>query len=306
MPSPQAVALLDSMRAVRDSLDEVPTLEQQRAGGDMFGAMTAEPPGISSEIVDAGGVPAMWVTPPELDGDAVVLYLHGGGYVACSMHTHRSLVGHLATHAKLRVLNLDYRLAPEHPYPAAVDDAVAAYRWLLDQGHAPSAVAFAGDSAGGGLALAALLRLRDEGAPLPAAAFTMSAYADATCASPRYETQSSVDLLVSIESARVSWGFYLSGGADPTDPYVSPVFGDFTGLPPLLLQAGGAECLLGDSEAVRDRADAAGVEVELTTWPDLQHVFQVTAGNVPESDEALAAAGAWLRARLGAAGDSGR
>jgi acetyl esterase/lipase len=299
MPSPQAIALLDAMRAVRDSLDEVPTLEQQRAGGEMFGAMTAEPPGITSELVDAAGVPAMWVESPEVAAGAALLYLHGGGYVACSMHTHRSLVGHLATHASVRILNLDYRLAPEHPFPAALDDAVAGYRWMLDQGIAPERIGFAGDSAGGGLALAALLRLRDEGTPLPAAAFSMSAYADATCSSERYQTQADVDLLVSIESARVSWAAYTAGIADPRTPYVSPVFGDFTGLPPLLLQVGGAECLLGDSERVRDRAVSAGVDVELKTWPGLQHVFQVTAGNVPESDEALAEAGAWLRARLG-------
>ncbi len=299
MPSPQADAVLDMMRAVRDSLDEIPTLEQQRAGGEAFGAMTAEPANVTSDLVDAGGVAAMWVDPAAPAPGAALIYLHGGGYVACSIHTHRSLVGHLATHAGVRVLNVDYRLAPEHPFPAALDDAVAAYRWMLAEGIAPKRIAFAGDSAGGGLALAALLRLRDEGTPLPAAAFAMSAYADATCSSERYRTQSEVDLLVSIESARVSWGFYLTGGADPRNPYVSPVFGEYTGLPPLLLQAGGAECLLGDSERVRDNAVAAGVEVELRTWPGLQHVFQVTAGNVPESDEALAEAGGWLRARLG-------
>jgi monoterpene epsilon-lactone hydrolase len=295
MPSPQAEQIHALMGQVKASLDAVPTLEQQRAGGEMFGALTAPPTGVTSTEVDAGRVPALWQTPEGAKTDRVILYLHGGGYVACSMRSHESLVGHLAKAAGTRALNINYRLAPENPFPAALDDSIAAYHWLLSQGIEPRHIAVVGDSAGGGLTLATLLRLRDERQPLPGAAVAMSAYADATCSGATYASQADIDLLVSVESAQVAWDFY---GGDPKDPLVSPVFGDYAGLPPLLLHVGASECLLDDSRRVEAAAAAAGVDVTLSIWPDMQHVFQVAAGNTPEADEAVAEIGAFIKARL--------
>jgi acetyl esterase/lipase len=299
VPSPQAIQIQTLLRQVSDSLDAVPTLEQQRAGGEMFGALTAPPEGVESQVVNVGGVEAMWLTPEKARKDRVILYLHGGGYVACSMHSHQALVGHLARACGVRALTVNYRLAPEHPYPAALNDSLAAYNWLLAEGFAPEHVGLAGDSAGGGLALATLMRIRDSGLPLPAAAVAMSAYADATCSGGTYRSNQQADLLVSIESARVAWAYYMTGGGKASDPLISPVFADYAGLPPLLLQVGGAECLLDDSRRVADRARAAGVDVSLAIWPDMQHVFQVAAGNMPEADQAIDEAAGFLAARLG-------
>jgi acetyl esterase/lipase len=212
---------------------------------------------------------------------------------------YRALVARLVDAAGVVAYVPEYRLAPEHPHPAALEDALAAYRGLLTGGIAPDRIAIVGDSAGGGLALATLMRIRDSGLPLPAAAVAMSAYADATCSGETYRSNQQADLLVSIESARVAWAYYMTGGGEASDPLISPVFADYAGLPPLLLQVGGAECLLDDSRRVADRARAAGVDVSLAIWPDMQHVFQVAAGNMPEADQAIDEAAGFLAARLG-------
>lgn len=294
MASPQAEAMIEAMRQLSASLDTTPTLEQQRAGGDMFGAMTGEPDAVGFTETTTGGVPTVTATPEGVEGGPTVLYFHGGGFVACSAHTHQRLGGHLATASGGRVVLVDYRLAPEHPFPAALEDAVAAYEGLLADGVSPGRVVFAGDSAGGGLVLTALLSLRDSGVEMPAAAITMSVYGDATMSGATYEANAERDLLVSKGSAEVSWSAYLSGGTDPRDPLVSPVFGDLSGLPPLLLQVGGEECLLDDTRMVATAGERDGVDVHLDVWPEMQHVFQVAAGNMPEADEALARAARFI------------
>lgn len=258
------------------------------------------PDGVVGTVVDAGGVPAEWIDPPGGATDRVLLYLHGGGYVAGSIDSHRNLTGHLAAATGCRVLALDYRLAPEHPHPAPVTDAVAGYRWLLDQGIAPEHVAIAGDSAGGGLTVATLLKARDEGLPMPAAAVPISPMLDMEANGESMTTRADADPMISREMALEIVALFLGDG-DRHDPYAAPLHGDLAGLPPLLIQVGDSEVLLDDSVRLADRATAAGVEVTLEVWPEMIHVFQASAGYVPESDEAIAHIAEFCRPRLGLA-----
>jgi epsilon-lactone hydrolase len=227
-----------------------------------------------------------------------VLYLHGGGYVILSMRSHTRLVAHIATAAGCRALNVDYRLAPEHPHPAAVDDALAAYRWLLDQGIEPRNVAISGDSAGGGLTLATLLAIKEAGLPQPAAAVPMSPWVDLEGIGESMDKMAEVDLMVQREGLKQMADMYLNGG-DARHPTAAPLYGDLRGLAPLYIQVGGDETLLDDSTRLATRAAHAGVEVRLDVFPEMQHVFQVMAGQIPEADDAVARIGAFLRERFG-------
>jgi monoterpene epsilon-lactone hydrolase len=205
-----------------------------------------------------------------------------------------------ATRSEVRgtaALNVDYRLAPEHPHPAAVNDSVAAYQWLLDQGYAPHNIAIAGDSAGGGLTLATLLALRDRGLPLPAAAVPLSPWVDLEGTGDTMKTHADRDLLVNEVGLKAMADLFLSGG-DAHDPLAAPLHGDLRGLPPLYIQVGDDETLLDDSRRFAAKAKAAGVDVRLDVFPEMQHVFQMGAGNVPEADDAVSRIGAYLRGRL--------
>jgi acetyl esterase/lipase len=250
------------------------------------------------QVVDAGGVPAEWVAVEGAEHEAVVLYLHGGGYCIGSLNTHRGMAARVAGACGARVLNVDYRLAPEHPHPAAVDDAVAAYRWLLGTGVAPGAIVVGGDSAGGGLVVATLLALRDAGDPLPAAGVCMSPWVDLTCTSGTFETKADDDPMCSKEGLDEMAAAY-AGEHDVHHPLVSPLHADLSRLPPLLIQVGTAEVLLDDAVRLAERARSAGVDVRLEAWDDLVHVFQAFAPVVPEAVEALDGIGAFVRARLG-------
>ncbi|MEY2451864.1 MAG: epsilon-lactone hydrolase [Acidimicrobiaceae bacterium] len=271
------------------------TLEERRALMDSFGQEA--PDGTSVTTVDAGGVPAEWIVAPAADADRVILYLHGGGYSLGSLDSHRRLVAHLSIEAKARVLNVDYRLAPEHPYPAAVDDAVAAYRWLLGQGVRAGRIAISGDSAGGGLTLATLLALKDAGDPLPAAAVPLSPWTDLEGTGDSMRTRAAADLMIQPARLKETADLYANG-ADLRQPQLSPLHGDYAGLPPLLIQVGDAEVLLDDATRVAAIAEAAGVSVTLEVWDEMPHVFQAFVGLLPESDRAVARIGAWLQARI--------
>jgi epsilon-lactone hydrolase len=245
----------------------------------------------------AGGVPAEWVIAAGARDNAVVLYLHGGGYALGSIATHRRLAGEVSRATGAKALLIDYRLAPEHPYPAAVDDAVAAYRWLLDQGHAPAKLAVSGDSAGGGLAVAMLLALRDQGIPLPACAVPISPWVDMEASAESYTTCADIDPMVSQGGIKRFADWYLAGQDLAGAPYASPLHGDLSGLPPLLVQVGEAEVLRDDSTQLVDKARAAGVDATCEVSPDCPHVFHALPG-VPEAEEALARLGAFVRTHL--------
>ena len=299
MASPQAEAVKDALRQLAEQVDGgTPTLEEQRAGGEQFAALTSEPDGVSYTPVDVGGIRGLWIDPDGAALDRAILYVHGGGYVICSVESHRKMIGHLAKAVGCRALAIDYRLAPEHPHPAPVQDTAAAYRWLLDQGFSPSHLAISGDSAGGGLTLATLLKLRDDGVPLPAAAVPLSPWVDLEATGQSMRTRADVDLMVAEAGLKAMADAFLQGG-DPRDPLAAPLHGDLKGLPPLYIQVGDEETLLDDSIRLADKAHRKGVEVRLDVFPGMQHVFQISAGNVPEADEAIARIGLWLRPRLG-------
>ena len=258
------------------------------------------PAGTVVEPVEANGVPAEWVTAAGAGEDRVLLYLHGGGYQIGSPATLRHVVVRLSEVARARALSVDYRLAPEHPFPAAVDDAVAAYRWLLAEGTDPATIAVAGDSAGGGLALGTLVALRDAGEPMPAAAVLLSPWTDLALTGESLRTRAAVDVILKPGSMHQTAAVYL-GGEDPRHPYASPLYADLRGLPPLLIHVGDAEIVLDDSRRVAARARAAGVEVTLEVWDEMPHVFHAFAGLLPESDQAIERIGEWLQHRYATA-----
>ena len=214
------------------------------------------------------------------------------------MRSHSKLVGHLARAAGARALNVDFRRAPEHPHPAALNDALTAYQWVLDQGIEPRHVAVAGDSAGGGLATALLVKLRDEELPLPAAGTLISPWVDLTCSGESMTARADVDPISDRAGAVHCATLFLDGG-DPTDPYASPLFADLSGLPPLYIQVGEHEVFFDDAMRLATRARASGGDVQLDAFPGMWHAFQLYAGNVPEADEAISRFGQYLRARLG-------
>jgi acetyl esterase/lipase len=300
--SPQAQAANEMLRRYKETAHApdapVPSVAEQRAGTAAFAETTAVPDGVVFRDDDAGGVPVLWLEPAGAAGDRVILYLHGGGYVLCSVHTHGRLTGHVARATGCRAMSVEYRLAPEHPHPAAVTDAVAAYRWLLAEGIAPEHVAVAGDSAGGGLVVATLVKIRDDGLAQPAAAVAMSPWVDLEGTGESIVANADRDLMV-VRSSQVVMVEQFLAGQDPRDPLASPLHADLGGLAPLYVQVGGCEILLSDATSLAARVAAAGGEVRLDVFPEMQHVFQLWAGNMPEADDAIGRIGAWLRPRLG-------
>ncbi|SAL27386.1 alpha/beta hydrolase domain-containing protein [Caballeronia peredens] len=234
---------------------------------------------------------------PETRPRATIFYLHGGGYYFGSPRSHRAITFGLASRAQAAVFSLDYRLAPEHRFPAALDDSIAAYRRLLADGIDAHSIVIAGDSAGGGLALATLLALRDAGDPLPAAAVLFSPWTDLTCSGASMQTNEGRDPMFHAAVFPRVAAQYL-GAADARNPYASPLFGEFDGLPPLLIQAGDTELLLDDSTRVAEKARAAGVAVELQIWSGVPHIFQIWAPFMPEASEALTRAAAFIGASV--------
>ena len=268
-----------------------------RAGMEQMTGMMPLPPGLIREPIVVNGIAAEWVSAPGAAADRAVLYLHGGGYVIGSIGTHRELAGRISAASGARCLVIDYRLGPEHPFPAAVDDATAAYRWLIAAGFSPGKLAIAGDSAGGGLTVATLLALRDAGVPLPATGVCISPWVDLEGTGESMTTKAALDPMVQREPLLQMAQLYL-GGADPRGPLASPLFGELRGLPPLLIQVGTAETLLDDSTRLAQRAREAGVEVELEAWPDMIHVWHAFAALIPEGREAIERIVVHLKKRL--------
>lgn len=251
--------------------------------------------GVSFTAVEAGGRPALWIEPPDIRREGAILYFHGGVYLIGSIQGHLPLTSAIAAAAGMQVLPLDYRLAPEHPFPAAVEDARAAYEWLLEQGLESQQVIVAGDSAGGGLALALLLALREAGRPLPAAAVCLSPWTDLTGSGASRTSMAKRDYVLEPADLQRSAALYLDG-ADARSPLASPLFGDLRGLPPMLIQVGSDEILLDDATGLAESARAAGVDVSLEVWDDMFHVWQMVASFVPEGQQAIKSIGRFIDA----------
>ena len=275
---------------------DVPTL---RATFNELMARIPVPDDVQQSPTTIGGVGAIEVTARGADADGVILYFHGGVYVIGTAAATVPLVGDLARRTGTRAITLDYRLAPEHPYPAAVADAQDAYQGLLEQGVDAGQIALAGESAGGGLAVATLLALRDAGIPLPSCAFLMSPYADLTLSGDSIADREAVDRTLTPEGLRLRIPDYVAG-ADASDPLISPVFADLTGLPPLLIQVGSNEILLSDALRLAERAAMADVTVTLDVTDSVPHVFQAFAAMLDEADAALDRASTFLRTNLAA------
>ena len=294
-----ASADLKAVRELLRGLDlESLTIAERRKVTESVASVP--PAGTVVEPVEANGVPAEWVTAAGAGGDRVLLYLHGGGYQIGSPGTLRHMVARLSAVARARALSVDYRLAPEYPFPAAVDDAIAAYRWLLAEGAGPATIAVAGDSAGGGLALGTLVALRDAGEPMPAAAVLLSPWTDLALTGESLRTRAAVEVMLKPGGMHQTAALYLAG-EDPRHPYASPLYADLRGLPPLLIHVGDAEIVLDDSTRVATRAREAGVEVTLEVWDEMPHVFHAFAGLLPESDQAIERIGEWLQHRYATA-----
>ncbi len=272
-------------------------LPELRVAFDEQGDITPPDPSITYEHVDANGVPCEIGVAPGSRTDATVLYVHGGGYMIGSCKSHRGLVARLGQAAGVRTLAVDYRLAPEHPFPAAVDDAVTAYQWLIDSGTPPERIFFAGDSAGGGLAVAMMLRCKSRNVPLTRAAVLFSPFADMGTTGQSIVDNVTRDILVTEGMAPGMAQGYLAG-ADPLSPEASPIYGDLTGLPPILIQVSSYEVLLDDSLRLQRAAILADVKVHLRAYQELPHVWQLYAGVLDEGEEALAEAGAFLARHL--------
>jgi epsilon-lactone hydrolase len=273
--------------------------EQRRLLRELTSAQPL-PADVTVTAAALGGVPTAEITIDGIESRHVVLYFHGGVYVLGGAFQAADLASQVGRRTRARVISVDYRLAPEHPYPAAVDDALAAYEALLHKGIVPSDIVFAGESAGGGLAIATLVNARDHGLPLPAAAFVMSPYADLTLAGATMETKREVDVLMSRDALQSRITDYTSG-QDAALGLISPIFADLSGLPPLIIQAGTHEVLLDDAIRLTRQAATADVEVTLDITPQVPHVFQTFYPILDEAAAALDRAGQFLSAHLASA-----
>jgi epsilon-lactone hydrolase len=293
MSQQQLQALVEMLRS-RPVVNPNASVEETRAGFEQMASMFPVDADIKREVVSAGGVKAEWVSAPDADAGRAVLYLHGGGYVIGSINTHRSLAARLSRASKARVLVIDYRLAPEHPHPTAVDDSIAAYRWMLTQGLKPARIAVAGDSAGGGLTVATLVAIRDAKLPLPAAGACLSPWIDLEGIGESMMTKAGVDPIVQKAGLLQMSAAYL-GGKDARTPLAAPLYADLSGLPPLLIQVGTAETLLDDASRLAERARKAGVTVSYEPWEGMIHVWHLFAPMLDEGQQAIDRIGEFVR-----------
>jgi acetyl esterase/lipase len=253
-------------------------------------------PRLHAEVtaVQANGVDCRWIAAPGAHADSAIVFFHGGGYQIGSLDSHRNVMARLSGYAGCRVLGVNYRLAPEHRFPAPVDDALAAYRWLLAQGAAPDRIALCGDSAGGGLAVALMTLLRDKHLPMPAAAVAMSPWVDMEAAGASFIAHADSDPVTQRQTILLMARAYLGRGGDPREPLASPIHANLARLPPLLVQAGSREVLLDDAKALVEAAKAQGVHAHLSVWPGMPHTFQLFAGRLDEADDAIREAAGFL------------
>lgn len=275
--------LVKNLIVRRRKHDNIPLL---RRLFDMVTRRNRMPKNIDCKRFHIADIPAALLTPKDADSQSVMLYLHGGGYVVGSINSHKAFVGKIAKTTGITALLIDYRLAPEHPCPAAVDDALAAYLWLLEQGTKPENIVIAGDSAGGGLTLATLLAIKQQKHPMPATAICLSPWTDLAATGESVKTEANSDPMIDA-SQLVHWGKHYAGECDLTDPFVSPLYADLTGFPPLFIQVGFNEVLRDDSVRLHHRAMAAGIAVDLEVWDDMFHVWQFFWPYIKEANDAI-------------------
>jgi acetyl esterase/lipase len=289
-------AELESVLAYLESRPWPDGVDAARAHYDSLGDPIAADIQIEPLTIEHAG--AQLLTPPEHDRDRALLYLHGGGYVFGSLKSHGGMAAEIARAARCQVLQLDYRRAPEHPFPAAVEDATAGYRWLLAAGLAPRKIAIAGDSAGGGLVLCTLVNCKDNAIPLSGAAVCLSPWVDMEATGESYQTRESIDPLVQRKVVDEVTQHYLNG-QDPRTPTASPIHADLAGFPPLLIQVGEREILYSDSEALANKAKALGLDVTFEEWPDMVHVWHLHYPRLSTGREAIDRIGQFVRDRTG-------
>lgn len=299
MASPEYYNFIEKVRSRPAASPDAP-IAVLRETFEEIAARLRVPDGVTYDPVDAGGVPAEWTEKTGAETDRVILYAHGGGYNIGSARTHRGLVGRLALASGARALSLDYRLAPEHRCPAPVEDMATAYRWLLKQGTAPDRIVLAGDSAGGGLVVSAMVALRDAGEPLPAAGVCISPWTDLAATGESVKTRADVDPMVTSESIDAHAARYLGPDGDPCDPLGSPLYADLAGLPPVLVLVGTWEILHDDSTRLVERARVAGIDVTLEVGEEMLHIWPFFAGFFPEGQQAVDLMGTYIRERLSA------
>lgn len=289
----QIAAVIERVKNVYGSWTRTTGVEQMRRDWDELFWTDAFP--AKSEKVSADGVDASWVDAPGADPQKALMYFHGGGFQVGSVRSHRDIIARLSAAAGCRALGVNYRLAPDYRFPAPIEDATIAYRWLLNQGFDPKKIALVGDSAGGGLALSTLLALREQTLPLPAVVAVMSVWTDLTASGESYETRAKSDPIHQRRMILAMAKNYLGDSADAKNPMASPLFADLRGLPPMLLQVGDRETVLDDSRNFATRASAAGVEVQLEVWDDMIHVFQQFTADLPEAGVAIDSIGRFLK-----------
>jgi len=285
------IARLREIIAARPRATEI---AQMRIDADQRGRDFGLAADVSVQKVDANGVPAEWTVTPGADSNGAILYFHGGGYVICSLDSHRHLAAEVGRASGTRTLAINYRLAPEHPFPAAVEDAVASYRYLLDSGIKPKQIVLAGDSAGGGLVVAAMLAIREAGLTLPAGGWCISPWVDMEARGASFIDRAQTDPTVQKETIEMMAQWYL-GGANPRHPHAAPLYGDLRGLPPLLIQVGAVETLLDDSIALARKAGISDVMVNLQIWPEMIHIWHLFFPMLEAGRCAIADGGTFVR-----------
>jgi epsilon-lactone hydrolase len=288
---------ITELRAIIAARPRASEIAQMRLDADARAKAFPLPADVSVQPVIANGVRAEWTSTPDADPSSAILYLHGGGYVICSLDSHRHLVAEIGRASGTRTLAIDYRLAPEHPFPAPVEDTVAAYRYLLASGLTPNRIALAGDSAGGGLVIGSLLAIREAGLPLPGCGWCISPWVDMEALGESFTDRAEADPTVQRDTIRMMAQWYL-GGADPRHPHAAPIYGDLRGLPALLIQVGAAETLLDDSMALARKAGAADVLVDLQIWPEMIHIWHIYFPMLSAGRRAIASGGTFVRNAL--------
>ena len=297
MVSLRARIFLGIMRLMSMKDEGLLNVEQNRENLEKRVFLFRKPKNVEVEQISIRGIPCEWLIPPLSDKDCVIIYLHGGSYIAGSPNSHRSIAARIGKASKIPVLFIDYSLAPENPFPAALEDVIKVYTWLLEQNKKSNKIIIAGDSAGGGLTLATLIKLRDENMVLPAAAVCLSPWTDLALTGDSVKTKAKEEVMVTKSELQQSVKLYLKE-ADSKNPLASPLYADLKGLPPLLLQTGTKEIILDDTTRFAKKAIEADVDVTADIWPGMWHVFQIFGNLMPESKKAIEKIGEFIQKRL--------